>query len=106
MKANKSILTVILLIFTASVYSQEQSAAAFKSDINKSDIKTVLKAVADWQIRTPLTHDPADWTNAALYAGLVEWASISGDNLYYEWLKNISEKNKWSYMVRNEPLGR
>ena len=106
MKASKSIFTVVFLIFSASVYSQEQSTAPFKSDINKSDIKTVLKAVADWQLRTQLTHDPADWTNAALYTGMVEWASISGDNSYYEWLKNISEKNKWSYLVRKEPLGR
>jgi unsaturated rhamnogalacturonyl hydrolase len=48
-----------------------------------------LKAVADWQIRTPLTHDLADWTNGALYAGMVEWAGIAGDNSYYEWLKGI-----------------
>ena len=80
--------------------------ASFKSDINKSDIKTVLKAVADWQIRTPLAHDLADWTNGALYSGMVEWAGISEDNSYYEWLKDISEKNVWSYMVRKNPLGK
>jgi unsaturated rhamnogalacturonyl hydrolase len=106
MNINKSIFTVALLICSFTAYSQEQIASSFKSDINKPDIKAVLKAVADWQIRTPLTHDPADWTNAALYAGMVEWASISGDNSYYDWLKNIAEKNNWTYMVRKEPQGR
>ncbi len=106
MKTYKSILTTILIISSLSVFSQEQPTPSFKSDINKTDIKTVLKEVADWQVRTPLTHDLADWTNGALYAGMIEWAGISGDNSYYEWLKGISEKNSWSYMVRKNPLGR
>jgi unsaturated rhamnogalacturonyl hydrolase len=106
MKTNISFFTVILLISSFSVFSQEQTAPSFKSDLNKTDIKTVLKAVADWQIRTPLTHDLADWTNGALYAGMVEWAGIAGDNSYYEWLKGISEKTHWSYMVRENPLGK
>jgi unsaturated rhamnogalacturonyl hydrolase len=78
----------------------------FKTDLNKTDIKTVLKEVADWQVKAPLTHDPADWTNGALYAGMAEWAGISGNDYYFEWLKGISEKNRWSYMVRKNPLGR
>jgi len=106
MKTNKSILTTVLIICSLSVFAQEQTIPSFKSDINKTDIKTVLKVVADWQVKTPLTHDLADWTNGALYAGMVEWAGISGDNSYYEWLKGISEKNRWSYMVRKNPLGR
>lgn len=106
MRTNKRILTAILLFCSCSVFSQKQTMAYFKSDINKSDIKTVLKAVADWQIRTPLTHNLADWTNGALYAGMVEWAGIADDNSYYVWLKDISEKNGWSYMVRKNPLGK
>ena len=106
MKINKSILTFILLIFSFSAFSQEPVTSSFRSDMNKADIKTVLKAVADWQIRTPLTHELADWTNAALYAGMVEWAAIAGDDSYYEWLKGISEKTGWTYMYRDNPLGR
>jgi rhamnogalacturonyl hydrolase YesR len=37
---------------------------------------------------------------------MVEWAGIAGDDSYYEWLKNICEKNGWSYMIRKEPLGK
>lgn len=106
MKTYKSTLTVVLLIISISAFSQKSPTPAFKSDINKTDIKTVLKAVADRQIITPLIHDLADWTNGALYAGMVEWADIAGNNSYYEWLKDISEKNGWSYMVRKNPLER
>jgi rhamnogalacturonyl hydrolase YesR len=106
MKTNKSILTAILLIISFSVFSQELTIPSFRSDLDKTDIKTVLKAVADWQVRTPLTHDLADWTNGALYAGMVEWAGIAGDNSYYEWLRKISEKTGWTYRARENPLGR
>jgi unsaturated rhamnogalacturonyl hydrolase len=106
MKTYKITTTVVLLIISVSAFTQKSTTPAFKSDINKTDVKTVLKAVADWQIRTPLTHDLADWTNGALYAGMVEWAGIAGNNSYYEWLKDISEKNRWSYMVRKNPMER
>jgi rhamnogalacturonyl hydrolase YesR len=102
----KNILIVILFVCPILGFSQEQGKAPFRSDINSTDIKKVLKAVADWQLKTPLTRDPADWTNAALYTGMVEWAGIAGDNTYYTWLKNISEKNKWSYKVNENPLGK
>jgi unsaturated rhamnogalacturonyl hydrolase len=101
--------TVLLIFFLAAsfvVFSQEKINTSFKTDLNKTDIKTVLKEVADWQVKAPLTHDPADWTNGALYAGMAEWAGISGNDYYFEWLKGISEKNRWSYMVRKNPLGR
>jgi unsaturated rhamnogalacturonyl hydrolase len=106
MKIRKSIFIIILLICSLNASSQKPLTPAFKPDLNKSDVTAVLKAVADWQIKTPLTHDPADWTNAALYAGMVEWAAIAGNDTYYNWLREISEKNSWSYKVRNNTLGR
>ena len=105
MRILRSILTVLILISSVSAFSQNAHTAYFKSDLNKTDIKTVLKAVADWQIRTPLTHDPADWTNGALYAGMVEWAGIAGNNSYYEWLKDMCSKNHWSTCKERKPSG-
>lgn len=106
MKISKILLIVYLMIRSVDVFSQNQTSPVFSPDLNKSDIKTILKAVADWQIRTPLTHELADWTNAALYAGMVEWAGIAGVDSYYEWLKGISEKTGWTYLARENPLGR
>src|ERR1035437_1320496 len=106
MKISKIVIVCIVLTGSVVVYSQKEPSSLFKSDLNKSDVKTVLKAVADWQLRTPLTHDLADWTNGALYTGMVEWAGIADDNSYFEWLKNLCEKTGWSHINRDNPLGR
>jgi rhamnogalacturonyl hydrolase YesR len=99
---------VLSFLFLASFagISQDRPGTLFKSDLTKTDVKNVLKAVADWQVKTPLTHHLADWTNAALYAGMVDWASIAGNDTYYNWLKDIAEKNKWDYYTHDNPLRR
>jgi unsaturated rhamnogalacturonyl hydrolase len=71
--------------------------------INPADVKKDMKRVADWQIEhyrdtysnknTP--HHPLDWTNGALYVGMIKWAAMSGDDSYYEWMKEIGEENEW-----------
>jgi Predicted unsaturated glucuronyl hydrolase involved in regulation of bacterial surface properties, and related proteins len=83
-----------------------QITPAFKSGLNTTDVRTVLKKVADWQVKTPLTHELADWTNGALYAGMVEWAGIAGDETYYKWLRGIADKLNWTYFIHNNPLRR
>jgi unsaturated rhamnogalacturonyl hydrolase len=106
MNFQKGTIITLFYLCTLSVFSQEPAKTFFSGDLNLPDVKTVLKAVADWQIRTPLTHELADWTNGALYAGMVDWAGIAGNNTYYEWLKNICEKTGWSRMNRENPLGK
>ena len=102
MKIVKSILSGILISCSLLTYSQDQQV--FSSDLNISAIRTVLKAVADWQISTPLKHAPADWTNGALYAGMAEWAGIAGDEEYYKWLVERSEQCSWKQNIRKNPL--
>ncbi len=97
MKSKSLILPFFLLMFSVSVFSQDASVSSFSSDLTVKEIKTVLKAVADWQVKTPLKHHELDWTNAALYAGMAEWATIAADEQYYTWLKGIGEKNGWKY---------
>lgn len=94
-------IVLVSLLLSMSAYSQSGANSPFKTDINKADIRTVLKAVADWQVNTPLTHNLGDWTNGALYAGMVEWAGIAGNDTYYEWLKGISEKLSWDYYIHD-----
>jgi unsaturated rhamnogalacturonyl hydrolase len=106
MKNLKCVLSVFFIVLSLNGYSQVQQQSAFKSDLKITDIKAVLKAVADWQVRTPLTHHLADWTNGALYSGMVEWAGIAGDESYYEWLKGISDKLSWTYYIHENPLRR
>lgn len=101
--------TLALLLFAFifnSIVTPQDNTPSFRDNLTKTDVKNVMKAVADWQINTPLTHNAADWTNAALYAGMVEWASIAGDNKYYDWLIDIGDKLKWNYYVHENPLRR
>ncbi len=103
----RPLIAIFLLFFTSFAgISQDRPSPVFKSDLTKTDVKNVLQAVAYWQVKTPLTHELADWTNAALYAGMADWASIAGDDKYYVWLKDKAEKNKWDYFRHENPLRR
>jgi unsaturated rhamnogalacturonyl hydrolase len=104
---SRLILFSLLLLLSPTIYSQESQVSPFKDDLNVKDIKVILKSVADWQIKTPLTHHPLDWTNGALYAGMAEWAIIAGDEKYFVWLKEIGQKNEWKYYEHpKQPLRR
>jgi len=94
------------MLFSITGYSQEQTNSSFNDAIEPDALKTVLKAVADWQVKTPLTHHTADWTNAALYAGMVDWAGIADNDSYYEWLKEKGARNNWTYYIQENPLRR
>jgi len=80
---------------------------AFKTvnaqEIKPAEVKQIMKKVADWQIdhfndcfsnrKTP--HHQLDWTNGALYIGMVKWAAMADDDSYFNWLKRIGEENDW-----------
>ncbi len=76
------------------------------TDFTKEAVRSAMKKVADWQLETPLKHNLADWTNGALYAGMVEWAKMAEDDTYFSWLKKKGKKNGWNHMVRQNPRGR
>jgi len=101
MRIKSLIIRFVFLVFSVSAYSQDSPTAAFSSDLTVKEIRTVLEAVADWQLKTPLKHNLADWTNGALYAGMVEWAGIAGNEKYYVWLKGISEQLSWDYYIHD-----
>ena len=103
---NRFYITILLSIISLAGYSQNQSKNGFSDELKPADIINVLKAVADWQVKTPLAHHTSDWTNAALYAGMVDWARIAGTDSYYEWLKDIGNKNNWTYYIHDNPLRR
>jgi unsaturated rhamnogalacturonyl hydrolase len=106
MKFTKYMPALLLLIICLSASAQEKSVSPFRDDMKKNEIKKVLRAVADWQINTPLTHETADWTNAALYVGMEQWAGIAGDDKYFKWLLSKAEENSWSYNPPDVPLDR
>ncbi|MEC3905699.1 glycoside hydrolase family 88 protein [Tamlana sp. 2201CG12-4] len=92
---------IILLTLLIANHSKAQ-------DIKPSEVKNVMKKVADWQIahfkdlysNRKKPHHPLDWTNGALYVGMVKWAAMANDDKYYNWLKGIGEAHQWKLYHR------
>ncbi|MEN8124190.1 MAG: glycoside hydrolase family 88 protein [Bacteroidota bacterium] len=74
-----------------------QPAEKYSSDLSNKAITEVMGAVADWQIANfnLVKHHPLDWTNGALYIGMMEWAKIAPDKKYLDWLHKIGRRNAW-----------
>lgn len=95
-----------------------QQTTASETVLNTEAIAEKLQTVADWQIAhfrdtysgRDKPHHIRDWTNGALYVGMLKWADISGDARYQEWLKSISERSEWDmhwrkYMADDHIIG-
>lgn len=89
-----NIFIIICLFFTSyNLPAQE---------VNPQDVKKIMRKVADWQIEhfrdsysREKPHHPLDWTNGALYVGMVKWAAMADDEKYYNWLEEIGETHDW-----------
>jgi rhamnogalacturonyl hydrolase YesR len=93
MKTLKIIMALAIFATAHAMQSQE---------IKPAEVKKVMERVANWQIEhycdaytKDKPHHPLDWTNAALYVGMVKWAAMAEDDRYFEWLKGIGEENEW-----------
>lgn len=91
---------VRILLFVAAV-TLAFNAGAVKLSLDIDSVMSVMKRVADWQVKdypnnlSRWTHTPVMWTNGVMYVGMAEWAKISGDDTYFEWLKAIGAKERW-----------
>lgn len=92
----KGISIVCLLIGISLFVRGEGYSAAWTPEA----VSRVMKQVADWQIEhfEEVKHRRTDWTNAALYLGMFQWATLAeekGDSTYFEWLMKIGNRNYW-----------
>lgn len=77
--------------------------ASYKPD--KQDVLSVARKVADWQIKEfpnnkYAVKEPKGWIAGALYLGMFDWAELSGDNRYYDWLKKVFNRQHWQVADR------
>jgi len=74
----------------------------YSADLSKNAITKVMSAVADWQIDNfhSVKHHVLDWTNGALYLGIMEWAKIASDQKYMDWLYKLGRQNGWQPFKR------
>ncbi len=77
------------------------AAANAQNDLpfTRTQTRNVMRRVADWQINPPSQHDPLDWSNAALYVGMADWAELSEQadeyDAYWQWLRNTARRNHY-----------
>lgn len=92
----------IRIIITLALFAIASNTTRAQ-EIMPDEVKKVMEKVADWQIDHfrdaysghEKAHHPLDWTNGALYVGMVKWAAMANDDKYYDWLKEIGEGKKW-----------
>ncbi len=71
------------------------SSAPTAASIAPAAIVQTLQRVADWQLAHPSAHKPDEWTQAALYTGLMALGGISGDQKYLDAMLAMGETNQW-----------
>lgn len=73
---------------------------------SRLEVRQEMARVADWQIAhlDKGKYGALNWVNATFYLGLSRWAEIAQndihDNLYYRWLLNLGQENKWNVAKR------
>ena len=63
--------------------------------MERSAILSAMERVADWQMANPGTHKTTDWTQGALYAGIMALDTISGSPRFREAMVRVGETNRW-----------
>lgn len=74
----------------------------FAGTTDPESVIEVCNAVAEWEIanHSKCGHHDLDWTNGALYAGMIEWGKTSGNADCIEFVRMIGERNKWLMNMR------
>lgn len=90
------------IIFAGCKTSSLSKSKTDQNSITTSSIYKNMDRVAKWQIDSIKNkgwrHNERDWTNGALYAGLLDWAEISKDSSYYVFMKNIGDRFNWKLL--------
>jgi len=55
----------------------------------------IMQKVADWQLANPSRHPGTDWTQGALFAGMMALADISPDAKYRDAMLSYARTNEW-----------
>jgi unsaturated rhamnogalacturonyl hydrolase len=78
-----------------------------ESPVSKKQIYRTMQKVADWQLshfegqvkagsEYKNSHALWSWTNGAMYLGMLDWARLSKDETYFNFLKSVGEKQAYN----------
>ena len=83
------------LITLGSSLAPIQAEQVFSDALQADDILKVSNAVADWQLANPYERADWDWTEGALWTGMMAHVHTTGDSKYQRALLKISEDLKY-----------
>ncbi|WP_440874631.1 glycoside hydrolase family 88/105 protein [Thalassotalea sp. PLHSN55] len=114
----KTIRKVVATTLMALSFGLTACASTSPTPPSTNAIAKDLQRVADWQIANfrgtysgrEKPHHIRDWTNGALYVGMLKWSEIAGDPRYQNWLKAIATRSEWDmhwrkYMADDHVIG-
>ncbi len=90
----KRLLPICLLALAAS-------AALAQAIPAPAAIRATMRKVADWQVlqQPGVRHTPTNWTNGALYVGMLDWGELAEtsekDSSYIRWIEGIGNGCRW-----------
>lgn len=61
----------------------------------KEDTLRIMRKVADWQLANPSKHPTTDWTQGAMYTGMMALADLSAESRYRDAMMEVGKGNKW-----------
>lgn len=72
---------------------------------NQQYIMDITRQVANWQIKDYpnnkyAKNEPCGWIAGVLYIRMFDWAKLSGDKIYYDWLQKIFNRQNWQVANR------
>jgi len=100
-------ISVICLVSNYSVQAETKIAVSscIADSWSKKSVMAVAKKVADWQIsdfprNKYAVKEPKGWISGAFYMGLMDWAELCGDSIYFSWLRNNLGLQNWQVADR------
>jgi len=69
--------------------------AAFAGAVTPTQVVTVMRRAADWQLANPPGRDPRGWEVAPFYIGLLALQRVSGEEKYRQAVLDQGRANEW-----------
>lgn len=103
--ASLSVATLLSGNLTAQPSPVSFTAENTPAKQDKQDVLSIARKVADWQIKEFPNNkyavgEPKGWIAGALYMGMFDWAELSGDTQYFDWLKKVFNRQHWQVADR------
>ena len=88
---------IALVLISLAFPSERIMAQGFSGSLDFGSVMKVCNAVAGWQIANhdKCGHHDLQWTNGALYKGMVAWGRVSSNRICLDFVRQIGERNGW-----------